>query len=148
MLGSHRLVYPTLRRSVGLELRIHAWPKPMKRTELHVHPAQRGLPRSACTPITAGSPQQRAVGHAESPAFQCLAEMNSGGKRAPADIAPQDWDLLFRAALETLARVAVEKAATDGTGLQAPGTVLRECMDALDQLRRSVPAQDCGTWWM
>lgn len=58
-----------------------------------------------------------------------------------AGVAPEDWDLLFRAALEHLARVAVEKEMPDGKGarLQEPGTALRECMDALDQLRRAVP---------
>ncbi|MCU7373768.1 hypothetical protein PEC18_23800 [Paucibacter sp. O1-1] len=41
--------------------------------------------------------------------------------------------------LETLARVAVDKTATEGKGLQARGSMLRECLDALDQLRRSMP---------
>lgn len=113
----------------------------MKRTELELHPASRGGARSAGAPTAASPPLlQHAVGHAESPACQCLNEMSSGGRPATVDIAPQDWDLLFRAVLETLTRVAVQRPATDGTGLQLRGTVLRECMDALDQLRRSVPA--------
>ncbi len=58
---------------------------------------------------------------------------------AAAGIATEDWDLLFRAALDMLARMAFEKAAPESPGvrLQAHGTALRECMDALDQLRRS-----------
>lgn len=58
-----------------------------------------------------------------------------------ADIAAEDWDLLFRAALELLARVATEKAMPDGAGLQlqAAGALLREILDALDHLRRSAP---------
>lgn len=53
----------------------------------------------------------------------------------------EDWDLLFRAVLETLARVAGEKATPNGTilQLQPPGNVLCECMDALHRLRSSVP---------
>lgn len=60
---------------------------------------------------------------------------------AAADIAAENWDLLFRAVLELLARVAAEKPAPAGTGvrLQAPGTALGECLAALDQLRTSVP---------
>ena len=112
----------------------------MKRTELEAHPASRGGARSAGAPTAAASPpQQHPVGQAESPACQCLSEISSGGTPARADIAPQDWDLLFRAVLETLARVAVDKTATEGKGLQARGSMLRECLDALDQLRRSMP---------
>jgi hypothetical protein len=60
-----------------------------------------------------------------------------------ADIAAEDWDLLFRAALNLLTRVAVEKDDPGSIGalLQAPGTTLRECIDALDQLRRSLPTR-------
>ncbi len=61
---------------------------------------------------------------------------------AAARIEPQeDWDLLFQAVLETVARVAMERPAPDGAALQlqAPGEVLCECIDALDRLRRSVP---------
>ena len=60
---------------------------------------------------------------------------------ATAGIAPEDWDLLFRAALERLARVADEQAAQGGNGMrqQAAGESLRECIEALHQLRRSVP---------
>jgi hypothetical protein len=60
---------------------------------------------------------------------------------AAADSGAQDWHLLFRAVLEVLARVAVEKPAPDAAGprLQAPGNVLREGLAALEQLRRSVP---------
>lgn len=69
------------------------------------------------------------------------AESDSSDTLAATGIAPEDWDLLFRTALELLARLADEKAAPVGTGAgwQAPGTVLSECLDALDQLRRSVP---------
>lgn len=69
------------------------------------------------------------------------AEPDRRRRSAAADMATEDWNLLFRAALELLAGVAVEKAASDGTSAQlhAPGTALRECIDALDQLRRSLP---------
>lgn len=55
-------------------------------------------------------------------------------------IAAEDWDLLFRAALELLGRVAVEKFESQCSiqVLQPSGAVLRECLAALDQLRRSV----------
>ncbi|MDP1532014.1 MAG: hypothetical protein Q8L92_00370, partial [Rubrivivax sp.] len=80
-----------------------------------------------------------------SPTSRHGAESDSSDTLAATDIAPQDWDLLFRAALELLARLADEKAAPVGTGAgwQAPGTVLSECLDALDQLRRAVPAAHC-----
>lgn len=54
----------------------------------------------------------------------------------------EDWDLLFRAVLEILARVAVEKPIPGRTGvqLQRPGDSLRGCLEALDYLRRSAPA--------
>lgn len=59
------------------------------------------------------------------------------------NLAADDWDLLFRAALDVLSSVAVEKPeALDRTRLQAAGTVLRECLSALDQLRRTVPAHE------
>ena len=76
-----------------------------------------------------------------SPTSRCCGESDSSRLPAAAAIASEDWDLLFRAALELLARVAVEKPAPDGAGLRllAPGTALRECMDALEQLRTSVP---------
>jgi hypothetical protein len=37
---------------------------------------------------------------------------------AAADIATEDWDLLFRAALELLSRVALDEAVPDGQELQ------------------------------
>lgn len=82
-----------------------------------------------------------AAAAASSPTWRWSGELDSRGGAAAPDIAPEDWDFLFRAALELLARVAVEKVAPEGAGLQlqAPGAALRECMDALDQLRRSVP---------
>lgn len=78
---------------------------------------------------------------AGSPPWRSSAGSDSRQRPAPADIAAGDWDLLFRAALELLARVAAEKAATDDTvlRLQPAGTALRECIDALDWLRRTVP---------
>lgn len=59
----------------------------------------------------------------------------------PVGIGFEDWDLLFRAALEFLARIAIERPAPDGAaaGLQPPGAALRECIGALDQLRRALP---------
>lgn len=58
---------------------------------------------------------------------------------AAAGLETEDWDLLFRAVLETLARTACGRAPSDGAVslLQAPGDVLDECLDALEQLRRS-----------
>lgn len=78
-----------------------------------------------------------------SPTSRCCGEPVSSPLPAAAAIPSEDWDLLFQAVLEVLARVAVEKPAPDSTGLrlQAPGTALRECMDALEQLRRSVPRE-------
>ncbi len=83
---------------------------------------------------------------------------------AAPNIAIEDWDLLFRAALDILARetapptghemdigkatcagittgltTGLTTSITTGRVLQPPGTVLRECLVALDQLRRSVP---------
>ncbi|WP_148289796.1 hypothetical protein [Ideonella sp. B508-1] len=60
------------------------------------------------------------------------------------EIAAEDWDLLFRAALALLVRVVIERPEPahphPGRQLQAPGTVLRECLAALDQLRRERPS--------
>ena len=69
------------------------------------------------------------------------AVTDSAPNHTGCDIAAEDWDLLFRAALELLAYVAAEKPPQEGTGLQlqAPGTAFRECLAALDQLRRLVP---------
>jgi len=60
---------------------------------------------------------------------------------AAAGLETEDWDLLFRAVLETLARTACGRAPSDGAVslLQAPGDVLDGCLDALEQLRRSAP---------
>lgn len=69
----------------------------------------------------------------------------SGDDAGPtvSEIAVEDWDLLFRAALALLVRVAIERPEPapprPGRQLQAPGTVLRECLAALDQLRRERP---------
>lgn len=71
----------------------------------------------------------------------CKAEPASLRRRPAADIPLEDWDLLFRAALEHLGRVAPESAHAQ---LQSPGAVLRECIDALDQLRRTVPTASEG----
>lgn len=70
------------------------------------------------------------------------AGRDSHGGFAEGGIAPQDWDLMFRAALEVLERVAAEKPARADARVRLhvpPGTVLRDCIDALDQLRRCVP---------
>lgn len=72
------------------------------------------------------------------------ALVRAGGRRpAMADIPAQEWDLLFRAALDALERLAIEQAprasgAAPGL-LLPPALAMRECLDALDQLRRSVP---------
>lgn len=64
-------------------------------------------------------------------------------------LAPEEWDLMFRAVLACLTGVAVERAAPGATGrrLQQPGTVLAECLEALDQLRRdaSLPTWPCAS---
>lgn len=75
--------------------------------------------------------------------LQCSAGTECGYRPAAESLAREDWDLMFRAALELLARVAAEKSMPLGPGvrLQAPGTVLRECVEALDQLRRSLPTE-------
>src|SRR3989344_2481138 len=61
---------------------------------------------------------------------------------AAAGLETEDWDLLFRAVLETLARTACGRAPSDGAVslLQTPGDVLDGCLDALEQLRRSAPS--------
>lgn len=58
-----------------------------------------------------------------------------------AGIASADWDLLFRAVLETLSRVSFECGAPESATLQlqTPADLAQECLVALDQLRRSVP---------
>lgn len=65
-------------------------------------------------------------------------------RQLAADIAVEDWDLMFRATLDVLAHVAVEKPASGDPDLrlQVPGATLCECMDALDHLRRSVTAHE------
>lgn len=64
-------------------------------------------------------------------------------RQATSDIAAADWDLMFRATLDVLSHVAVEQEAQGASGrrLQTPGSTLCECMEALDHLRRSVPAR-------
>ena len=78
---------------------------------------------------------------ASSPAWGCAAESDPRRESTTADIAAEDWDLLFRAALALLERVAVERPAPScaPVKLQAPDTALQECLVALNQLRRSVP---------
>jgi len=73
----------------------------------------------------------------------------SNGSAAPGTAAeracgtpnPEDWDLLFRAALVFLNTWALERPQppTDGRSWQRPGMALGECLLALDQLRRTVP---------
>jgi hypothetical protein len=91
-------------------------------------------------PLTAAR-ASTSITDASSPEWRCCTEVDSSPASVAAGIASEDWDLLFRAALDLLARMAVEKAAADGPDvrLQAPGTALRECIDALEQLRRSAP---------
>lgn len=112
----------------------------MTESALSPAPTLRGWFRAACRQLAPNPPTRQPSG-LSSPAWGSCAEPGSRRRSATADIAAEDWDLLFRAALELLARVAVEKAAPDSTDarLQAPGTALRECIDALDRLRRSVP---------
>lgn len=119
----------------------------------------RGWLQAAChmfapTPPTASAPPRAAADATpsmtptRSPMRQDCTAPDPGPVPAVRGIQPQDWDLLFRAVLELLARVATEKSPPDGTALrlQPPGHALCECMDALDQLRRSVPfAQHQGT---
>jgi hypothetical protein len=97
--------------------------------------------RSAAVPArTATEPVNRIV-VAHSQLSRHNAVPDSAPNHTGCDIAAEDWDLLFRAALELLAYAAAEKPPQEGTGLQlqAPGTAFRECLAALDQLRRSVP---------
>lgn len=64
------------------------------------------------------------------------------------DVAANEWDLLFRAALEVLERVAVERPSPARGPLQAPhGHSLRACLHALEQLRRSVPRPTSFPWF-
>lgn len=57
-------------------------------------------------------------------------------------IVSDDWDLLFRAVLETLGRVAFQPALSKSSEmqLQTPDEIIRDCITALGQLRRAVPA--------
>lgn len=61
--------------------------------------------------------------------------------RAAAALDAADWDLLFRAALAFLDTWAQERAQPDAETrhLQPPGLALCECLQALDQLRRTAP---------
>jgi hypothetical protein len=73
---------------------------------------------------------------------EALAPTPCTSEARSVDIAAEDWDLLFRAALELLERVAIERPVPNGSGgrLHAPyGTAFMECLGALDHLRRSVP---------
>ena len=102
-------------------------------------PAPEGPPRpsrsAALTPmpLAPGVPQERHRGA-------------SGSACASAGIALQDWDLLFRAVLETLGRTAGDSIPPDAVdrGVQSPGDVLAECLQALEHLRRSVPLCDAA----
>lgn len=53
----------------------------------------------------------------------------------------EDWDLMFRAVLETLSRSPVDKSARGSLAyrMQPPGDVMEECLVALDRLRTCVP---------
>ena len=53
----------------------------------------------------------------------------------------EDWDLLFRAVLETLARVASGSVLPHSTAmrLQTQEDVFRGCIEALDQMRTAIP---------
>jgi hypothetical protein len=135
-------------------------PKVMTESAHFRAPALRGWFHDACRLLTPNPPTLSNIGSrsaalstrtATKPA-KCIAVARSQISRQNAvpepvrsptgqDIAAEDWDVLFRAALELLACVAAEKSTQEGTGLrlQAPGTALRECLVALDQLRRSVP---------
>lgn len=75
------------------------------------------------------------------PSAWCVQPVENHAAAAPVGIGFEDWDLLFRAALELLARIAIERTAPEGAaaGLQPPGTALRECIGALDELRRAHP---------
>lgn len=115
----------------------------MTDTGLPARPALRDLFRAVCRQFAMIPLAQRPDGrHGDVAPPRTAADATSS--MGAAGIAPEDWDLLFRAALDLLARVAVEKEMPGGIGvpLQEPGTALRECMDALDQLRRAVPPFD------
>jgi hypothetical protein len=61
-------------------------------------------------------------------------------------IAAEDWDLLFQAVLEVLGQAPVDRAAASAQlgPSPTPDARLRECLTALDLLRRSVkPATEC-----
>jgi hypothetical protein len=81
----------------------------------------------------------------ERPASWQGSEVRAVQRRlAAVDIAAEDWDLLFRAVLDLLARASKANPATESTSVQLngpPGAALHECLDALDQLRRSVPSE-------
>jgi hypothetical protein len=81
----------------------------------------------------------------ERPASRQDSEVPAVRRRpAAADIAAEDWDLLFRAVLDLLARASKANPATESTTLQLKGpsgAALHECLTALDQLRRSVPSE-------
>lgn len=76
-----------------------------------------------------------------SPVQRSCAVSYPGFSTAPVGIAMEDWDLLFGAVMETLARVVSEKepAHAPAFRLETPQDVVVGCMKALDQLRRSVP---------
>lgn len=75
------------------------------------------------------------------PAAPCLSAPSSRPACAVADIAAEDWDVMFRAALDRLVHLAERRPVSNGGAVQPPTgtTALHECIDALDQLRRSVP---------
>ncbi len=112
------------------------------------HYRMRSVPPANFARLGSGRPQaargesaEQLTHHALWVQQQFRATANTSGASNAAGIAAEDWDHLFRAALELLTRVAVGKVLPDGTGrrVQVPGTELRECVNALDQLRRSVP---------
>lgn len=72
--------------------------------------------------------------------MQCPLYLEDAAGAGPG-VAWEDWDLLFRAVLETCARVAREPRVPDDGALrlQSPDEVFRGCLEALDQLRKSVP---------
>ena len=90
-------------------------------------------------------------------AGQCLSAPCALTSTPKVDIAAEDWDMLFRAALDMLARVTAPNdpggdLATDHPNwvhprhplhllhpLQTREVAIRDCLDALDHLRRSVP---------
>lgn len=120
-------------------------------------PAFRGCVPAACPMVMSNLPIQRPVAlpgaltppsaveatsrmsPADLPTGWGGAGLESGRGSAALGILAADWDLLFRAALEVLTRVAAEKPAPGDAHvrLQDPGTVLQECLAALDQLRVS-----------